>query len=447
MDRPRPSTLESAPTLFCLPYAGGAASAYRPLRAVLGDAAEVVPIQLPGRETRFSEPPHLSVGEITDELAPHTRGPYALYGHSMGARIAFEVVRELRRRALPPPARLYVGGAHPPDRRVPLAAAVDLPDDTFIEQLISRAGALPELRDEPELRELLLPVLRADFTWIRRYRYTPEPPLDVPVVAVAGLDDAEVPPPVMLGWGRHTSSRFRLRTVRGGHLFLADPDAGLARLLADDLADGHAPERVGDDEVHVWLATGDVPAARLADAVMRRYDSAGPAPSCGVAGGDGLALAAVSPGGEIGVAVERLRALDGGHPDDALLSADELEQIEGAAEEDRPWLALRARTAKKALVAASGVEPSSVGFPDLAAPGTWRPVAHGDPGPPPAPPGRATALATATAPGIATATATDIAGWHVTHLPLPTSRGEALAAVALPRGRTLLRFDTLDSSL
>ncbi|WP_344942073.1 thioesterase II family protein [Sphaerisporangium flaviroseum] len=415
-----PSTLESVPTLFCLPYAGGAASAFWGMRKALADAAEVVPIHLPGRESRIAEPPRVSVGEIADEMASRTRRPYAVYGHSMGARIAFEVVRELRRRALPLPVCLYVGGAHPPDRKVPIAAAVDLPDDAFIDQLISRAGAREELRDMPELRELAMPVLRSDFGWIKEYRYTPEPPLDVPLVAFAGLDDAEVPPSVMLGWGRHTRSRFDLRAVRGGHLFLADRHADLTRFIARDLAGDGGPEPLEDDEVHLWLVTGNTSAADLVDMVTRRCGSDREALRCGTVHHDGLALAAVTRGHPVGVAIGRPGTPDGDALDDGSLGADEREQIEGTAEEDRPWVALRARTAKKALAAGSGADPALIGFPDLTAPGPWRPLAHRDPSP-----------------------SADLTPWRVTHLPLPTPQGEVVAAVALPHDRMRLRFTAL----
>ncbi|MFC4590811.1 thioesterase II family protein [Sphaerisporangium corydalis] len=416
----RPPTLDSVPTLFCLPYAGGAASAYRAIRKTLAGVAEVVPLQLPGRESRFAEPPRVSVTEITDEIAPRTHRPYAVYGHSMGARIAFEVVRELRRRALPPPVRLYVGGAHPPDRKVPLAAAVDLPDDAFVDQLIRRAGAGTELRDVPELRELALPVLRSDFGWIKGYRFTPEPPLDVPVVAFAGLDDTEVPPPLMLGWGRHTRSRFHLGTVRGGHLFLADPHADLARLLAADLAGDGGPEPIEDDEAHLWLTTDAAGPAQPTGAtqpagIARRYGAGRPELRCAAACHDGLTLAAVTLGHAAGVAIGPPGAPD---TTDDLLQAGEREQIEGMAEEDRPWLALRARTAKRALAEGTGVDPALIGFPDLAAPGPWRPLTGRDPG-------------------------LGLDRWRVTHLSLPTPRGEVLAAVALPYDRPRLRLTRL----
>lgn len=438
-------------TLFCLPYAGGGAGAYtgllRALSAVPG--LTVVPVQLPGRESRIAEPPAFTIAEVADEVAPATHEPYALYGHSMGARLAFEVVRELRRRGLRGPSRLYVGGAHPPDRRVPLAAAVDLPDDAFIDQLIRRSGALPELKHLPELRELMMPVLRSDFTWIKNYSFVPEPAIDCPVVAFTGLDDGEVGAADMLGWARHTTAGFRLRTLRGGHLFVKDRPAELASLIAADLttepagpvSNVHAlPE---PDEIHLWLG----PAAGHAE-VLRRY--AGRA-ATGLSHADGLTLVGAVDGAGIGVSL--LRTLDGGGPDNVPgqasasqanasqmtagqmspyqvsgdkvsgdeLSEDEREQIEDAAEEDRGWLALRAVTAKRALMAADGrgADPTRVGFPDLADPGPWR--AQSDPG---------------CDPGL-----DRLARWQVVHLPLHTSRGEALGAVAVSHDRVRLRFD------
>ncbi|MBB5081859.1 thioesterase II family protein [Nonomuraea endophytica] len=395
-------------TMICLPYAGGGASAYNGLLRELAGLADlnVVPVQLPGRENRIVEPPAFTIAEIADEVAAATAEPYALYGHSMGARLAFEVVRELRRRGLRRPSRLYVGGAHPPDRRVPLAAAVDLPDDAFIDQLVRRAGALLELKHLPELRELMMPVLRSDFTWIKNYAYAPEPPIDSPIVAFTGLDDGEVGAAETLGWARHTSAGFRLRTLRGGHLFVQDRPAELAALIADDLAGEPAPPE--PDELHLWLG-------RPADhtAVLRRY--AGRAALGTSHTGELTLVAAVADSGP-GVGVAILRAPDLGD-DLPELSGDELEQIEDAAEEDRRWLALRAVTAKRALMAADGhqADPAAAGFPDLADPGPWQ--AQSDPG------------------------LERLARWQVVHLPLHTSRGEALGAVAVPHGTVRLSLD------
>ena len=418
-----PTSPTVSPIMFCLPYAGGGAAAYNGLQRELAGRTDltVVALQLPGRENRIAEPPAFTIGEVADEVAAHLTGgqPYVLYGHSMGARLAFEVVRELRRRGLPQPSRLYAGGAHAPDRKVPLAAGADLPDDSFIDALVRRSGALPELRNVPELRELMLPVLRADFAWIKHYRYTPEPPIDSPIVAFTGLDDGEVGPADMLGWARHTTSGFRLRTLRGGHLFVKDRPAELAALIAADLAAEHDPPE--PDELHLWMDRRSGPAGGD-PALPRHYRG-----RASVSHADGLTLAAIAHEPGIGVAV--LRGLDRpyplGEPDPALaeLSGDEREQIEDAAEEDRQWLALRAVTAKRALMAAVGQEadPTLVSFPDLADPGPWR--ARPGQGP-----DRLDRL-------------DRLDRWQVVHLPLHTSRGEALGAVAVPYDRVRLRFD------
>ncbi|QYC41622.1 Linear gramicidin dehydrogenase LgrE [Nonomuraea coxensis DSM 45129] len=389
--------------MICLPYAGGGASAYAGLLRRLTDLT-VVPVQLPGRENRIGEPPAFTIGDIADEVAPATGEPYVLYGHSMGARLAFEVARELRRRGLRGPSRLYVGGAHPPDRRVPLAAAADLPDDAFIDQLIRRSGALPELRDLPELRELMLPVLRSDFAWIKNYTFVPEPPLDTPIVAFAGLDDGEAGVAEMLGWARHTSAGFRLRTVRGGHLFVKDRPAELAALIAADLTAEDVPHE--PDEVRLWVG----PAAGR-DTELRRHAGRG---AVGVSDAGDLTAVAAGHGPGIGVCVLRARDL-GEQP--AELSEDEREQVEEAAEEDRGWLALRAVTAKRALMAADGgdADPAAAGFPDLADPGPWR---------------------------IQSGTEPDrLSRWRITHVALHTSRGEALAALAVPHDGVRLSLD------
>ncbi|MFI6504012.1 thioesterase II family protein [Nonomuraea typhae] len=387
----------SARTMFCLPYAGGGASAYAGLRRALADLT-VVPVQLPGRENRIAEPPEFTIAGIADEVAPATAEPYVLYGHSMGARLAFEVVRELRRRGLRQPSRLYVGGAHPPDRRVPLAAAVELPDDAFIDQLVRRSDALPELKHLRELRELMMPVLRSDFAWIKNYAFVPEPPIGSPIVAFAGLDDGEAGAAEMLGWARHTTAGFRLRTLRGGHLFVRDRPAELAALISADLAAAHTlPE---PDELQLW-------AGRPADheTVLRRYTGLATA---GTSHADGLTLVAAIGGHEPGIGVSVLRARDLGGLSE--LSADEQAQIEDAAEEDRRWLALRAVAAKRALMAAAGrgTDPASVAFPDLTDPGPWRALDGPEP-----------------------------ARWQVVHLSL----GEAVAAVAVPYDRVRLSVD------
>nr|WP_279510074.1 thioesterase domain-containing protein [Actinomadura sp. 7K507] len=389
-----------------MPYAGGGVTAYWSWRRGFPAAVDLQPLKAPGRDGRAGEPPETpSVPEIAAAVARRARGPYALYGHSMGARFAFEVLRELRRTGAPMPVRLFVGAALPPHLPEPLARLANLPEADFVEQLIDRAGAPPGLRDEPELRALALPALRADFAWIKAYRYRPEPPLDVPVTAFAGSDDREFPPAKMAGWARHTTSGFRLHTLAGGHMFLHDQAERMAAIIAADLTgeDGHASAPPEDDEVHVWLATRRE--------CLRRYGAV-PGLHIGTAGSAGLTVAAVTRGRRAGVAVERVPPPDG--VDESLFGPAERADLEAEPAETRLLSAVSLQVAKKAVMRAAGdpaCDPAGLGFARRDAAEPWRPEA---------------------APGMER-----LEAWRVTHLPVPGG----VAAVAVARDGWRLRFE------
>jgi surfactin synthase thioesterase subunit len=226
---------ESACVLFCLPYSGGGASIYHGWQHLLGPRVEVVPIHLPGREERVGEPLSHSAEAIAAAVAARADRPYAIYGHSMGARLGFEVIRALRRQGVRPPFRFYPAACRPPDTAWPFTRCADLPDDDFLNVLAERLHAPTEAWTIPELRELVLPVLRADFTWTARYQYQAEPPLAVPLVGLAGADDPEAGPSWMLGWSRHTSEFIRLHTMPGDHFFLRSAAAEVTSLLSADM--------------------------------------------------------------------------------------------------------------------------------------------------------------------------------------------------------------------
>lgn len=226
----------SSHLLFCLPLAGGGASLFATWQRLIGPAIEVLPIQLPGREARFTEPVSHSPDDIAAAIAVRADRPYAIYGHSMGGRIGFEVIRSLGRIGAPPPVRFYPAAVRPPHHVERLGeAALKLGDDEFLDILAERLGGPNELRDEPELRELLMPLLRADFEWVTRYRPSPGPPLAVPFVAIAGADDREPAPREMQDWAPYTAASFRLHTLPGGHFFLRTATRELVGLIRDDL--------------------------------------------------------------------------------------------------------------------------------------------------------------------------------------------------------------------
>ncbi|MFI6321744.1 thioesterase domain-containing protein [Nonomuraea sp. NPDC050556] len=225
--------------LFCLPYAGAGASAFRGWSAAAGPALEVLAVMLPGREARIGDRTPVDAGALATAIAERADRPYAIYGHSMGGRLGFEVVRELRRRGAPLPAHLYVGGCRPPDLVDPLEGLSQVSDEELLGRLDELGGMSAEVMGEPELLELLVPVFRADFGWLDAHRYTPEEPLPVPITAFAGTDDRAVPVEAMRHWATHTSGAFDLHVEPGGHFFLHDSRDLILRTVAADLAGGH----------------------------------------------------------------------------------------------------------------------------------------------------------------------------------------------------------------
>jgi len=211
--------------LWCLPFAGGGASAWNPWAARLSGVAEIAALRPPGRESRLREAPSTRwrplVEHLLAEMEPHLGRRYALAGHSLGAMLAFELARLARERGRPAPAALIVSGARAPGtpRREPDLHA--LPDAEFIEELDRRyQGIPPGVRNEPELLALLLPVMRADLTVFETYEHAAGPALGLPLLALNGENDPHVSRAEALAWGEHTTGRFEAEFFPGGHFFI-----------------------------------------------------------------------------------------------------------------------------------------------------------------------------------------------------------------------------------
>lgn len=210
--------------LFCLPYAGAGASLFREWVEGLAAHALVHPVQLPGREERIGEAPYDRMGplvrSVCDEIQTLAAEPYALFGHSLGAMIAFEVAREIRRRGGREPVHLFVSGHSAPQRGARPERISQMPEAALKDRL-RRLGGTPEaVLDHPELMALLLPVVRADFNVSETYRYREERPLEVPITAFGGERDSEAPAEIMGEWQRQTENRFLLQTLPGDHFFI-----------------------------------------------------------------------------------------------------------------------------------------------------------------------------------------------------------------------------------
>ena len=210
--------------LFCLPFAGAGASQFFSWKAMLPASVELCAYQLPGRESRYREPAFVRAETAAEHLAaemmPWLDRPYAMFGHSMGALLTFEVARALRRRAAPLPF-LLVLSAYPAAHLQRVQAPVSgLPAEQLIERLRQMEGTPEAVLRDRELMNFLLPTIRADFELCETYQYQEEPPLAIPMVALGGDGDVEAPPERIAAWQRHTSHGFTHHTLPGGHFFL-----------------------------------------------------------------------------------------------------------------------------------------------------------------------------------------------------------------------------------
>jgi medium-chain acyl-[acyl-carrier-protein] hydrolase len=225
--------------LFCFPYAGGAASVFRDSPYGLPTDVEVCPVHLPGRGTRLTEPPFsrlpLLVEALSEALQPLLDRPFALFGHSLGSLVCFELARQLRRSYQVCPARLFVSAGRAPQIPNRGRAVHTLPQKEFAEELRRLNGTPDELLDCHELMAIALPSLRADFALYETYGYLPEPPLDCPISSFGGLTDREVRRDDLEAWREQSSMSFSIRMFPGNHFFLKAIEPLLLSTIADEL--------------------------------------------------------------------------------------------------------------------------------------------------------------------------------------------------------------------
>ena len=225
--------------LFCFPYAGGGAMTYRDWPAAMPEEIEVLPIQLPGRERRLRESSFVRmeplVTALTRALEPYLDLPFAIFGHSMGGVIGYELAQRLRRERGRSPVHLLVSAHHAPHRPAEDKADYKLPDTELIERLREMNGTPPEVLEHPELMDLMLPLIRADFELNDTYVTADQPPLDCAVTAFGGLEDEEVSRQDLEAWSEISDGPFKLRMFPGDHFYLHDNRNQLIDWVVEDL--------------------------------------------------------------------------------------------------------------------------------------------------------------------------------------------------------------------
>lgn len=244
-------------TLICLPHAGGSAGFYRPWAALLPPEVELLAIQYPGREDRFEDPEAAGmdelVGAVADAVAPLLDVPYALFGHSMGSAVAWELAHELHRRHVPGPRRLFASGRAAPGTAV-TGQLHRQNDDVLGDELVRLGGTDREVLADPELRSLVLTAVRHDYRIIETHRPPDRPPLACPLHVLTGSADPELGEARSRdragGWADLTTARIEVRVFSGDHFYLTprrrEVVATVLRRLDPSLTTGGA---------HTWPST------------------------------------------------------------------------------------------------------------------------------------------------------------------------------------------------
>jgi medium-chain acyl-[acyl-carrier-protein] hydrolase len=230
--------------LLCLHHAGGAASFFNDWPAAMGALVQVVPIQMPGRESRFAEPQATSIHQIVQDISanhPHfTDQPYAIFGHSLGAVVGFELARKLALIDAPQPRFLAVSGHGAPSHPLPCAPMHLLPDDAFIQSMRSQYGGISDqVLRSPELLQFLLPRFRADIRLADTYPYQKGPALHTPIVVLHGVQDRSVALHELAAWQQETHAKLQIHHFEGDHFFVQSQAVQvkkrLNKLLAEQL--------------------------------------------------------------------------------------------------------------------------------------------------------------------------------------------------------------------
>jgi surfactin synthase thioesterase subunit len=230
------------PQLFCFPYAGGAAAAYRGWIPRFGTNVEPLPLEFPGHGSRILELPARGLVELVDALcsalAPHLRSPFAFFGHSLGAILAYEAALRIRAQGRQTPTHLFVSGARAPHRfgNAPDKWLHDLAEPELIAAVRELGGTPAEVLDNPELITLLMPTLRADFELCDRYSLASPAVATPTIVALSGESDAVAGPSEMEHWRWCAADSFQALTFRGGHFFIREHEHEICHAIESTLS-------------------------------------------------------------------------------------------------------------------------------------------------------------------------------------------------------------------
>lgn len=237
---------QAAVQVVCLPHAGGSAPFYRPMAQALSPEFEVLAVQYPGRQDRHREPLVDYLRTLADQVAaPVLKAvdrPFALFGHSMGATLAYEVAVRLEK-AGRTPLRVFASGRRAPSRHRD-ERVHERDDDGIIAELRSLSGTDQRVFGNEELLRMVMPAIRHDYRAAETYLFQPgTPPLSCPITALTGDQDPKASLAEVEAWRDHTTADFEMLTYTGGHFFLVDHAADVLRVVAERLRQAAAEQR------------------------------------------------------------------------------------------------------------------------------------------------------------------------------------------------------------
>jgi len=233
--------------LICFPHAGAGAAAYADWAGLLPPEIELVAVQLPGRQNRIVEEPFTDAGPLinvlTHALRPVLDGPFAFFGHSGGAALAYEVAKALRARGRHGPEQLFLSARPAPDV-TGIRQLHDLPADQFRAEVIALGGIEPEIAEDDDVMASLLPLLRTDFGLWERHQATPVAPLDCPITVLCGASDPRAPLAAVDRWRAYTTAEFSMQIYPGGHFYFLESTAEVVAFIGRKMLAAQPERRI-----------------------------------------------------------------------------------------------------------------------------------------------------------------------------------------------------------